>query len=271
MSTIESFQIEIPQLKRNRIVWVYLPDGYDQGDGFPVIYMHDGQNCFFDRLATFGRSWRVGETMDDIASRFGYKAIVVAVENDDRFRLSEYSPWKINFFAFKEKLTIAKSHANRGGEGEAYTEFFVKTLKNEIDSRYKTERIRQATAIVGSSMGGLISCYAALKYPKVYSHAGLFSTYTLFNQAAFDFFIRRSALTEPLNAFIYCGGNEADDFVSSKQMTNSSSKLYRQLTRLGVNCRLVFDSPRPHNEESWGVHFYDFALAFLRDYYSQEQ
>src|SRR6187402_1954645 len=39
----------IPQLKRIRRVWVYLPSSYNSSSKkYPVLYMHDGQNVFDD-------------------------------------------------------------------------------------------------------------------------------------------------------------------------------------------------------------------------------
>lgn len=267
MSRIESFEIEIPQLNRSRIVWVYLPDGYDDGDCFPVIYMQDGQNCFYDRLCRFGNSWRAAETMDEIDAKFGYKAIVVAVESDERFRLSEYSPWKIAFGAFKAKRTVAKSRLNRGGDGDKYAEFFVKNLMTEVNSRYKTEKVRQGNAVIGSSMGGLISAYLGLEYQRQFSQIGLFSTYTEFNQKRWNRFVKKTVISKPTRAVIYCGGKEGDEFTTDKRMKCNSVKLYDDLVRSGVDCRLVLESGNAHNELAWRQFFGVFALDFLQRYY----
>lgn len=267
MSKIESFEIQIPQLNRSRIVWVYLPTGYEEGDCFPVVYMQDGQNCFYDRLSPYGNSWRVGDVMDEIDAKYGFKAIVVAVENDDRFRLSEYSPWKIDFWSFKAKRTVAKSRQNRGGEGAFYAEFFVKNLVKEVNERYKTEKVRQGNAVVGSSMGALISCYLGLGYQRQFSAMGLFSTYTEFNQSRFDRFLRKTALSLPMTALVYCGGKEGDRFTTDKRMKRNSVKLYDRLVRLGVDCKLMLSSKQEHNETSWREPFRAFALDFLTEYY----
>ena len=42
----------MPQLKRHRRIWVYLPPDYGQSDKkYPVLYMHDGQNLFDEYYA----------------------------------------------------------------------------------------------------------------------------------------------------------------------------------------------------------------------------
>ena len=265
MSKIESFEMEITSLKRNRRVWVYLPDNYSEsGKGLPVIYMHDGQNLFYDELTAYGAAWHVDKCLDDIYAKTGKSCIVVGVENDGEHRLSEYSPFKINPLAFKEKRTIARY--DRGGEGEQYSEWFATTLKTYIDAHYNTDPSRLATAVAGSSMGGLISCYLGLRYQQVYETMGLFSTYTEFNQLAFDRFVRNTSQVEHQHAFIYCGGKEGDDYTTNGRMLRNSRKLYKTLVKRNIACQLVLDSEQPHYERAWEIHFYKFAQEFVIRY-----
>lgn len=263
MSQIECFEINIPQLNRMRKVWVYLPPDYSSsGNPQPVIYMHDGQNLFYDDLTAYGSAWHVQDSLDKIFSESGSGAIVVGVESLDSRRLSEYSPWKISPFALKEKRTIAKK-PNDGGEGDLYAQFFARNLKTYIDTHYNTDSRREATAVIGSSMGGLISCYLGLKFQDVYGTMGLFSTYTPFNQRAFDRFMAATPQKLPQNAFVYCGGKEGLEYVSDARMLNCSLKLYSDLSKRGVYCRLVFDSQMKHYETAWQKYFYCFAYEFL--------
>ena len=269
MSRIESIEMEITSLNRLRTVWVYLPDNYDEEfDGFPVIYMHDGQNLFYDRLTAYGTAWHVDKVLDEIFRTTGKGCIVVGVECNDKYRLSEYSPWKINLFAFKDKKTVAKDRANRGGEGAKYSEWFARTLKPYIDAHYKTDKQRNATAVAGSSMGGLISCYLGLNYQRIYETMGLFSTYTQFNQPAFNHFEKKTPQNLPQHALVYCGGKEwGDNVKKSKRIENSALKLYKALTKRNVTCELMLNSDLPHFESAWEVYFRKFAQDFLDRYY----
>ncbi|QNH60899.1 alpha/beta hydrolase-fold protein [Hymenobacter sediminicola] len=154
----------IPQLGRTRQVWVYLPAGYDANPGqrYPVLYMHDGQNVF-DACTSFSGEWGVDETLRQFQQQ-GLDAtgsIVVAVAHGDQDRLNELSPWRNPKYG--------------GGQGNAYVDFLAQTLKPYIDANYRTLTGREFTGIAGSSMGGLISTYAALKYPLAYSRVGVFS------------------------------------------------------------------------------------------------
>ncbi len=268
MSKIESFEIEIPQLKRDRTVWVYLPDSYKStGAPLPVIYMQDGQNLFYDKLTSYGTAWRVDKIMDEIYEKTGRGAIIIGVESYDRARLSEYSPWRMPFSSAGYRST--PKH-NRGGEGEQYAEFFTKNLKNAVDAKYNTAKEREATAIIGSSMGGYISCYIALRHQRLYETIGLFSTYSHFNKGALDKFLNKTPQTLPQYALVYCGGREGDNNRGDKVMANDSLDLYKKLSKRGIECELLLNSTFKHFEAAWGTYFDKFARDFLARYYAQQ-
>jgi predicted alpha/beta superfamily hydrolase len=158
----------IPQLKRTRRGWIYLPENYFSGKKrFPVIYMHDGQNVF-DDATSYSGEWGVDEFFDSLGTD-AKEWIVVAIDNGGAKRINEYCPYDFSL----EGITPGND-LNRG-EGNEYVDFLVKTLKPFIDKNYRTEKDKASTAIAGSSMGGLISLYAELKYPKVFGAAGVFS------------------------------------------------------------------------------------------------
>jgi metallo-beta-lactamase class B len=158
---IMSADFNMPQLSRTRRVWIYLPPDYATSRrAYPVLYMHDGQNIF-DAATSYAGEWGVDETLDSLKARGDAGVIVVAVDHGGAKRFDEYSPWQNQRYG--------------GGEGDAYVDFIVQTLKPYIDRHYRTRTDAANTAIAGSSMGGLISLYAALKYPDVFSKAGVFS------------------------------------------------------------------------------------------------
>ena len=76
---VDHWKITIPQLSGDaqRRVYIYLPDDWQtSGKRYPVLYMFDGHNVFFDSHATYGKSWGMGEYLD--AQR--KDLMVVAVE-----------------------------------------------------------------------------------------------------------------------------------------------------------------------------------------------
>ena len=57
---IDVWDITIPELtgQENRKLYIYLPNSYNEkpDEYYPVLYMFDGQNVFFDSDATYGKS-----------------------------------------------------------------------------------------------------------------------------------------------------------------------------------------------------------------------
>ncbi len=166
---IEKWNVTIPPLsgeKVQRRVYVYIPDDNDEDTDqrYPVLYMFDGHNVFFDEDATYGKSWGLGDYLDENH----IPLMVVAVECSHapkNGRLSEYSPF--NFFD--------KKFGSVRGRGKITMDWYVDTLKSMIDERYPTIPDREATFIAGSSMGGLMSLYALAAYPEVFGRAAALS------------------------------------------------------------------------------------------------
>ena len=171
--TVLSETFEMPQLGRSRRIWVYLPPDYEESNqSYPVLYMHDGQNLFDAATSAFGE-WEVDKTLNALFENGDEGVIVVGIDNGGVHRLDEYSPWV--------------NAAYGGGEGDAYLDFIVETLKPHIDGQYRTRPEAEHTGMMGSSMGGLITLYAALRHPEVFSKAGVFSASFWFADEVYDY------------------------------------------------------------------------------------
>lgn len=150
-------QVYSPQLDNSRDILVWLPPSYHQDTSkhYPVLYLHDGQNVFMPYMSMSGDEWRLDETATKlIQSREVEEFIMVALYSLDATRRSEYSP------------TLG---------GEAYSQFIVETVKPMIDASYRTLPAAEHTAVMGSSMGGIISFHLLWEYPNVFSKAGCLS------------------------------------------------------------------------------------------------
>lgn len=162
------WQVKLPELagERLRSAYVYLPEsyGWDECRRYPVLYMFDGHNVFFDQDATYGKSWGMKEYLD----RTQTQLIVAAVEcshSPDNGRLSEYSPYD-----------FADSQLGRfRGLGRETMEWLIHDFKSEIDRQYRTLPDREHTFLAGSSMGGLMSLYGVMEFNHVFSRAGALS------------------------------------------------------------------------------------------------
>ena len=161
-----------------RNVTVWLPPGYDpDGPPYAVLYMHDGQNLFDPATGYGGMEWGVDEAAARLIAEGAIPpTIVVGIWNTPA-RLREYVPAK----AF-DRLPARYMERVRGLYGgdplsDGYLRFIVRELKPFIDRHYNVSRERERTAIMGSSMGGLISLYALTEYPEVFGSAGMVSTH----------------------------------------------------------------------------------------------
>ena len=150
---------------KNRPLHIWLPEGYESsGERYPVMYFFDGHNLFSDADATFGKSWGLA----DFLQRWEKPIIIVGIEcgHEGDERLYEYCPYHFT----------GKFWGDIQGTGAATMDFMAYELKPMIDREYRTYPFREATAIGGSSMGGLMSLYAAVKYNGVYSKAACVSS-----------------------------------------------------------------------------------------------
>ena len=162
------WDVTIPELtgKETRNAYLYLPESYDYEPDrrYPVLYMFDGHNVFFDSDATYGKSWGMKEYMDYTNTQM----LIAAVEcnhSPDHGRLKEYSP-----FSFRDpSLGLIE------GWGKLTMNWMIHRFKADIDRRFRTLPGRRHTFIAGSSMGGLMSLYALLEYNHVFSRAAALS------------------------------------------------------------------------------------------------
>mgnify|MGYP002778282701 CR=1 FL=1 len=189
----------MPQLGRVRRIRVYLPPDYATTTRrFPVLYMHDGQQLF-DSATNRAGKWGVDEALDSLHRAGHGGVIVVAVDNDGAHRLNEYAPWH-------------RATPRITAEGDAYLAFLAHTLKPMIDARYRTRPEPASTAIMGSSMGALISLAAVLRHPAVFGRAGVFSCACWLVRDSIVALARRAgALTPRPRLWFVVGGNETPD------------------------------------------------------------
>jgi predicted alpha/beta superfamily hydrolase len=228
----------IPQLKRNRRIWLYLPPDYSKsGKKYPVLYMHDGQNIF-ENATSYSGEWGVDEYLDSIFKSGKKEVIVVGIDNGNFKRMSEYNPWEFQNFG--------------KGEGDQYVDFLVKTLKPFIDKHYRTLKDKPNTFIAGSSMGGLISLYAVLKYPQVYGGAGIFSP-AFWTASGIDSVVISKSGKMNSKLFFYAGGKEGDAMVPDMKRIEKEIQ-----ARSKSAVKELIDPDAKHNETAWRKYFGDF-------------
>jgi predicted alpha/beta superfamily hydrolase len=229
----------MPQLNRKRRVLIYFPENYTASKNrYPVLYIHDGQNVF-DDATSFAGEWGVDEFLDSAKAK---QSIVVAIDNGGNKRLNEYSPYDFT-------LNTQKPKENKG-EGQEYVDFLAKTLKPLIDKKYRTLKDKKNTFITGSSMGGLISFYAVLKYPKVFGGAGVFSPSVWICKEDLLKLIKTTGKKVNSKIYFYCGKLEGPGMVPDML------KAFEELAAVSKSkMAVVIRDEGKHNEPTWRKEF----------------
>ncbi|MBA4045753.1 MAG: hypothetical protein C0471_15255 [Erythrobacter sp.] len=175
---VELENVSATGLPEQRIT-IWLPPGYDKGSKrYPVLYMHDGHNLFDVKNSNFNKIWAADKAMlAAVKSGKVEPHIIVGIwaPGPDRYR--QYLP-RSAYDAAPPALK-AQMDAAAGGEiiSARYLDWIAGPLKFWIDNRFRTRTGRDDTAIVGSSMGGLMSCYAFVEKPEVFGKAGCVSSH----------------------------------------------------------------------------------------------
>jgi len=162
-----------------RPIDVWLPADYSPAKRYAVLYMHDGQMLFDARITWNKQSWNVHEAVDKLVKEGKITdTLIVGIWNVDDQRYAEYYP---ESFLARAPAAVRERYVREAQNGRslsaAYLRFLVNDLKPAIDRRYSTRPGPESTAIMGSSMGGLISIAALLDYPQVFGSAAGLSTH----------------------------------------------------------------------------------------------
>ena len=169
-----------------RTVDIWLPSDYSKSKKYSVIYMHDGQ-MLFDATSTWNKQeWRV----DDVISKLSVEnkienVIVIAIWNIPTIRHTDLFPKKPLENLTEVQHDLILERAKKFGytftfetvNSDNYLKFIVEEVKPFVDTNFSVYTDANHTAIMGSSMGGLISMYAICEYPKVFGKAACLSTH----------------------------------------------------------------------------------------------
>jgi len=232
-----------PQLDNKRTVLVWLPPSYNNNPSkrYPVLYLHDGQNVFTSDFSLSGKEWRLDETVTAlIADQKIEEIIMVAVYHGEN-RTAEYSP-KHN--------------------GNDYADFLVSTIKPWIDKQYRTKPTRENTAVLGSSMGGIISFHLGWEYSNVFSMAGCLSPAFLVDRSEIVKRVKNSKYIPDFKFTIQNGTEELE-----AQFQPSINKMIKYLTKKGYNkgsdyLYRIYDGAY-HTESAWADQVNETLLFFF--------
>lgn len=237
VGTVEELEdVASPELGNRRDLFVYLPPSYAPGTRrFPVLYLHDGQNVF-DAATSFSGEWGADEAAEALAQR-GRELIIVAVANNED-RMKEYAP-----FPGKENDNTPR--------GQAYADFLALTVKPLIDARFRTIPDRAHTGILGSSMGGLISLYAALVHPNTFGFVGAMSPSFWFGGFAMYDWVKAHP-APPMRIYLDVGTAEHGESPAGLQgFVRDTQRMAELLRTQGHSVHFEADEGAMHTEGAW--------------------
>ena len=217
---------------------VFYPPGYHENTlrRYPVLYMQDGQNLFFPDEAFAGQHWRVAETLTALDSMNACEqAIVVGIYPNARERDYTHPGY------------------------ESYGRFLVRALKAEIDRDFRTLSGPEHTAVMGSSLGGVVSFYLAWQYPQVFGMAACMSSTFGWRDD-----LRLRVAQEPRRAvrFYLDSGWPRDNYEVTRDMR---TLLKQRGFREGLDLHYYAFPQAMHNEEHWAMRCHlPFQLFFGR-------
>lgn len=233
-------------LNSDRDVIVYLPPGYDANKRrrYSVLYLHDGQNLF-DGATSFipGQEWRVDETAQSlIAAGKIEPLIIVGVYNAGKVRIDEYT-------------ATADAKYKLGGKADLYGRLLVEELKPFIDKTYRTRKGAAHTGLGGSSLGGLVSIYLGLKYPRVFGKVAVVSPSVWWANNHIVHYVEALPNKSSVRIWLDIGTKEGGN-PEEAQKTVDGARLLREALikkgwQIGRDLKYLEAQGAEHNERAW--------------------
>jgi predicted alpha/beta superfamily hydrolase len=229
------------RLQNRRDVFVYLPPSYfeNQAKRYQVLYMHDGKNLFDPAKAFGGVAWEVDATVDRLVGEGKMREVIVVGIDNTSARMSEYTP--------------VSDPSYGGGNGDAYLDFIELELMPYINANYRTLTGRDNTLIGGSSLGGLISFWAAWTRSDVFATAiCMSSSFWWSNRFMINRVASHAGAKIPARFYIDAGGINDGAADTNTMRDTLVSKGYQH----GVDLFHWFEPSGAHNEASWAARFH---------------
>lgn len=227
--TIIFHGFESAHLGNTRDVIVWMPRGILAAarKRYPVMYMHDGQNLVDPKTAYIGYDWRLDETTNALLEEGTVQPFIVVGPYNTEARMEEYSDSK---------------------KGEKYLRFLTDELKPFIDKHFPVYTNPKFTAVMGSSMGGLISLLAAWRRPDVFGMAGCLSSAFFYdNESVFERIDQYRGPKKEIKMYLDSGEDGKDE--AQRMFCLLTQKGYK----IGRDLDYFYDAGAQHNEQAWAA------------------
>eukprot|EP00656_Telonema_subtile_P050100 TRINITY_DN6399_c0_g1_i5.p1 TRINITY_DN6399_c0_g1~~TRINITY_DN6399_c0_g1_i5.p1 ORF type:complete len:413 (+),score=87.00 TRINITY_DN6399_c0_g1_i5:97-1335(+) len=232
--------------QNTRDVVLYVPPSYLENvhpdARFETLVMCDGENVFNDSTSFGGVSWGAQATIDaNILSGNMREIAVVAVYNTAE-RMDEYTP--------------VKDPQYKGGHADAYLDWVSVELLPLMAPKYRLAVDRANLGLLGSSLGGLLACYAGWTRT-VYGRVGCMSSSFWWNNNWTDNTLLATHSPPPSDTVFYVdsGDQPAPDGDDEEETQAVRDHMAELGWTLGENLFYYLQHGGEHNEQSWGSRF----------------
>lgn len=148
-----------------RTLAVWVPPTYDPktAPGYPLLVMHDAQNVLGPG-GPYG-SWHADATAEAAVLAGEVRPFVIVAIPNTTQRFAEYT----------HVTDTIPDVGTAGGSADAYVKFVADGIVPFVRGRYAIRGEPSQTAVLGSSLGGLVSLYIGLRRPALFGYAGSMS------------------------------------------------------------------------------------------------
>lgn len=204
---------------------------------WPVVYLHDGASFLADESF-------IERIVNHQLDRF----IIVGITSNNRD--DDYTPWpsKVAQISYQ-------------GLGDQYLDIVTKDIKDYVDKNYSTQSDYNNTAMVGASLGGLISMYASVVKPNTFRYIGCISP-SFWYEGFEKFMLKQSNLNDDLYYHLTIGTGETKSFVKEgSNAVEAFNNIINHLIKNNDNIHAQLSDQYFHKLNS----FQDRLILYLKD------
>ena len=240
----------------SRPIYVWLPPNFNPEEKHNLLIMNDGQNLFDGTKTWNGQEWKLDEWSAKLISENRVNSfIIVGIHNSGKNRWNDYFPENsYDFISDIKYLGKNKPHLN----ANLYLKYIVNEVIPYTSSKYLKYSKDFKIIIGGSSMGGLISMYAAFEYPEIFDGAICMSTHwpgayviddNPLPDAIFNYMSKNIPISKNKRFYFDYGDKGLDKHYP--QYSKTLDSIFTQNGYSNQNYRNMYFKNESHNEEAW--------------------
>lgn len=229
-----------PQLGRDMTLRIYTPPDYDAAEAarYPVGYFFDGQNLFDPKTSSYGMIWAADQALEQL----DLPMILVGLDSSPDDRLAEYAPWP-----FGPDVREEFRH-DKGAKGALTARFVVEDVIPRVEQAY---RVNGRRMIAGSSLGGVMSLYTAITYPKQFDWVLAMSTAAWVFQEDMEQCLKKIDGRHKQRFYLDTGTDESKEENFDTLYLESNRRLAHSLSQTGASYKFYIEAGGRHNENAW--------------------